>query len=62
MKMKQIKEYQQSVSENMASKGNDNTSTADEFEKIQKLKQLLDQGIINQKEFEEKRKELMDKI
>lgn len=59
--IKQIKEYQQSVLTNTMSHGN-NASSNDEFEKIQKLKQLLDQGIISQEEFEAKRNELMEKI
>lgn len=59
--MKQIKEYQQSVSTNTTLQGN-NASSNDEFEKIQKLKHLLDQGIICQEEFEAKRNELMEKI
>lgn len=61
LSMKQIKEYQQSVSTNTMLHDN-NASYNDEFEKIQKLKQLLDQGIISQEEFEAKRNELMEKI
>ncbi len=35
---------------------------SDDFEKIQKLKNLLDQGLLTQEEYDAKRKELLEKI
>ena len=43
---------------------NDTTRTghSSEFDKLRELKKLLDDGVINQKEFEQKKKELLEKI
>lgn len=50
------------VPEKPAVKGPEPVPSGDVFEKLKKLKELNDQGIITDKEFEAKKKELLDRI
>jgi len=50
------------VPETPAVKGPEPVPSGDVFEKLKKLKELNDQGIITDKEFEAKKKELLDRI
>lgn len=45
-----------------SSQGVKNTVNNDPMERIRKLKELKDEGLINEKEFEEKKKKLLDLI
>lgn len=56
----EIKKYKQSVA-NVNLKQEENHFDID-VNKFQKLKELLEQGLITQEEFEKKRKELLDNI
>lgn len=56
----EIKKYKHSIANDKLNE-NENRSD-DEIEKIKKLKELLEQNLITQEEFETKRKELLDKL
>ena len=58
--LEELKKYKASVASN---KGKDSiVSGGDTMDALLKLKKLLDQGLISQEEFEEKRKEFVNKI
>ncbi len=45
---------------NQNNKSVNNQVVDDELDKLRKLKQLLDEGVITKKEFEEKKKKILD--
>lgn len=59
--LEELKKYKQAVN-SKSEKVSKASSDGDAMEAIVKLKNLLDQGLITQKEFDSKRKSLIDKI
>ena len=64
LKIEELQKFQHTLEELRDSK-NSNTTSSQEYDpitKIKKLPELKDQGIISDEEFEQKKKELMDKV
>lgn len=59
--LEELKKYKESVN-SKSEKAAPTSSDGDKMEAIVKLKNLLDQGLITQEEFDSKRKSLIDKI
>ncbi len=61
MTLAELKKYKESVSNNSTQQAVVNEAS-DEADKLMKLKNLLEQGLISQEEFEQKRKELISRM
>ena len=61
MTLEELKKYKESVSNKSAQQTVVNNSS-DEADKLMKLKKLLEQGLITQEEFEQKRQELISRM